>query len=368
MTPKAPKKPHWRSALLLAGILCIALAAGCADDDEPDAVDVDPATGNIVDVYAATNPTPTPMPAFVIHGLVTPNPEASWEPVYTPPASAIQSQTPAPNGEPVEPEGTPPPATSTPKPTAAPTPKQTAKPTPTPATPKPTATPSPTGGLSMLMPSSAGNIVYVSPTPAATPGSTTTPAPTVKPTATPTPEPTPTAKPIQGTGSQHTFTATSIDGRSIDSESLFANADITMINMWGTHCGPCINEMPDLAKLHDAYSSKGVQVVGIVCDVNGKDAQLVETARNLIAQTGADYLHLMVSDSLKADLLRNLSVVPVTVFVDSEGRYLRDRIVGSRSYDGWKEYIDELLAMGKPEPTPTPAPTPYTPSYIAGST
>lgn len=353
----------WRTTMLITMLLFIAVFAGCADDTEENPENSEPVTGNVVDVYAETNPTPTPAPDFIIHGLVTPNPEVSWESVYTPPTdSAVQAQATNPDGCPAEPVDSPPTATATP--TSKPKPSATQKVT---TTPKPTAAPTPTpgGGPSMLMPSSGGNIVYVSPTPAASEQPSSNPAatPTDAPTATPSPEPTPTPNPIKGTGSKHSFTATSVDGRSIDSESLFAKADITMINLWGTHCGPCISEMPDLARLNDDYSGKGVQVVGIVCDVNGKDSQLVDSARNIISQTGADYLHLMVSDSLKSDLLSNVSVVPVTIFVDSEGRYLRDRVVGARSYDNWKDCLDEILDMAAPDPTPTP----YVPRYSSGS-
>ena len=45
-----------------------------------------------------------------------------------------------------------------------------------------------------------------------------------------------------------------------------------MINVWGTDCGPCIQEMPDLAALHEAYADKGVQVVGLVSDALGMEA------------------------------------------------------------------------------------------------
>ena len=61
---------------------------------------------------------------------------------------------------------------------------------------------------------------------------------------------------------KYTFTTEDLDGNKITNE-LFADNKITMINIWGTFCGPCIREMPELAKLSEDYKSKGVEIIGI---------------------------------------------------------------------------------------------------------
>ena len=48
------------------------------------------------------------------------------------------------------------------------------------------------------------------------------------------------------------FTAQDLDGNPVD-ESIFQGYDVTMINLWGTFCGPCLQEMPDLGELADEY-------------------------------------------------------------------------------------------------------------------
>ena len=45
------------------------------------------------------------------------------------------------------------------------------------------------------------------------------------------------------------FSAKDIDGKNV-SEKVFADSKITMVNVWGTFCGPCIREMPDLGVLN----------------------------------------------------------------------------------------------------------------------
>ena len=44
----------------------------------------------------------------------------------------------------------------------------------------------------------------------------------------------------------YTFESQDLDGNKITSD-IFSNNIITMINIWGTFCGPCIREMPELA-------------------------------------------------------------------------------------------------------------------------
>ena len=52
------------------------------------------------------------------------------------------------------------------------------------------------------------------------------------------------------------FDAKTLDGEEV-TEEIFANADLTMVNIWGTFCGPCIEEMPYLGEISREYEEKG---------------------------------------------------------------------------------------------------------------
>ena len=45
------------------------------------------------------------------------------------------------------------------------------------------------------------------------------------------------------------FETTDTKGNKV-TEKIFADKEITMVNVWGTFCGPCINEMPELQKIY----------------------------------------------------------------------------------------------------------------------
>ena len=132
---------------------------------------------------------------------------------------------------------------------------------------------------------------------------------------------------------------------------VFADADLTVINIWGTFCGPCIQEMPDLGALSQEYAEKNVQFIGLVGDAfdsqGNIDAAIVEEAKSIVAQTGADYLHLLPMNELLYNVMSQISAYPTTVFVDSEGKQVDYAYLGAADKATWAERIDAALELVK---------------------
>ena len=150
----------------------------------------------------------------------------------------------------------------------------------------------------------------------------------------------------QKAGEKIIFTATDLNGAPVTSE-IFSKNKVTMLNIWGTFCGPCIREMPDLAKLNEANKSKGVEVVGIVIDILDRkgnvDPRVKSSGEAIIAQTGANYTHIIPSKEMFSGVLRGVQAVPTTIFVDSNGKQIGEAYLGSRSQKDWQKIIDEIL-------------------------
>ena len=140
-----------------------------------------------------------------------------------------------------------------------------------------------------------------------------------------------------------TFEASTVDGEVWNSDQ-FANSKMTMMNVWGTYCNPCLAEMPDLGELAAEYNSEEFQIVGIICDVMDTDAQeVIDAAKELIVETKADYPHLLLSESLYTNLISAVSAVPTTFFVRQDGSLI-GYLTGAQSKEDWKQMIDQLLA------------------------
>ena len=140
-----------------------------------------------------------------------------------------------------------------------------------------------------------------------------------------------------------TFEASTIDGDAVTSE-IFANSKLTMLNVWGTVCNPCLSEMPDLGEIAASYDTSVFQMYGIISDVvEGDEAAKLEEARELITQTGADYPHLLLNQSLYSNLVGGVSGVPTTFFFNQDSELL-GYLVGAQSKDTWISIIEDLLS------------------------
>lgn len=141
------------------------------------------------------------------------------------------------------------------------------------------------------------------------------------------------------------FTAQDLQGNGVNQEIL-AGKKLTMVNVWATFCGPCINEMPDLGALAQEYADKGVQIVGLLSDANASDgsvsASQVELAQEIVDATGANYLHIIPGTDMMG-LLYQITSVPTTFFVDETGKQVGTAYVGAKSKDAWAAIIDQML-------------------------
>lgn len=139
------------------------------------------------------------------------------------------------------------------------------------------------------------------------------------------------------------FESTTILGENIDS-AIFAEAKITMVNIWGTFCGPCINEMPDLSILHGELP-EGCALIGVLIDVyTDENLEIVnlDAANQIVEESGVNYDNIIPDETLYQFLAENITGVPTTLYVDSEGNILGG-VVGVRSKDEYKAILEELL-------------------------
>ena len=148
------------------------------------------------------------------------------------------------------------------------------------------------------------------------------------------------------TGVLSAFSTTDLEGNTLD-QSILADYDLTMVNVWATFCGPCIEEMPALGELAAEYADKGVQIIGLVSDALDSDGAIsdsqVGTAKEIVSQTDAGYPHLLPSEDLYG-VLSQIYAVPTTFFVDSEGAQVGEAIVTAQSKEDWITTIDSMLA------------------------
>ncbi len=195
-------------------------------------------------------------------------------------------------------------------------------------------------GRASVPPESPGTATSPSITPgdATASANATTETPPAAETAAP--EPSATPEPPRSGTKFPDFSMKDLDGNIVD-QSLFANKDLTMVNIWGTFCPPCIDEMPDLGKLSKVMASDyNAQLVGLVVDISDEDT--LALAKEILSQSDATHLNL-IPDEAVTEFLKQFEYVPTTLFVDKDGYILSQPVVGGHSYADYLVLVKDLL-------------------------
>ena len=122
---------------------------------------------------------------------------------------------------------------------------------------------------------------------------------------------------------------------------------VVVVNTWGSWCGPCRAEAPDLRRVSQESLTAGVRFVGI--DTRDNDA----AAREFTREFAISYPSLVDRDGrvmLEFGPTIPVSAVPTTVVVDARGR-IAARVIGAVTYPTLRGLVDDTLA----EPTPSSA-------------
>lgn len=151
---------------------------------------------------------------------------------------------------------------------------------------------------------------------------------------------------LSSTDAFKTMDLETLDGTHFTSENL-KDARITIFNVWGTNCPPCIRELPYLQELNDTYAPGEIQVVGLLSDSVDASGTVVpahlDDARKYMADSGATYPTLILDQATYAFVTTNIVGTPTTFFVNSDGEVVRT-VTGGNTYNNWKAYTDEELA------------------------
>lgn len=136
------------------------------------------------------------------------------------------------------------------------------------------------------------------------------------------------------------FTTVDVNGNPV-TQDIFARKDVTIINVWGTYCGPCIKEMPELGEFEKSLP-QNTQLIGIVVDVSSeKDKRGTAAVKRIVKGAGAEFKNLLISNTLAGNL-QNLQFVPTTLLVDKNGNIIGDPIVGA-NVRNYKKALEAYL-------------------------
>ena len=130
-------------------------------------------------------------------------------------------------------------------------------------------------------------------------------------------------------------------------KEVFADNDITLVNIFATWCGPCVEEIPYLQEIDVELENVGV--VGIVADTydaeSGEQQQeAIDTAKEIAEKTGAKYPFVIPdADFMEDNLSKIAAIYPMSYLVDKDGKVVDGPIGGAHSKEKWIGLIQEAL-------------------------
>ena len=96
-----------------------------------------------------------------------------------------------------------------------------------------------------------------------------------------------------------------------------------IVNFWARWCGPCRVEIPELAKVHDKYRTKGLVVLGIGLE------DKAESVRDFMKAYDMDYPVLLAKDkgiALLQALGNGKAGLPYTVVINRKGEIVASKL------------------------------------------
>ncbi len=133
------------------------------------------------------------------------------------------------------------------------------------------------------------------------------------------------------------FTLNDTEGKPVKLSDVYPKNKITMIDFWASWCGPCRAFNPTLTKIYAKYNKKGFGILGVSLDRPGDEDKWKEAIKKdkLVWQHVSD-LKFWDCEAAK---LYNISYIPQSYFVDSEGKIL----LASPSEEEIEKFLSENL-------------------------
>ena len=117
---------------------------------------------------------------------------------------------------------------------------------------------------------------------------------------------------------------------------------VTIVDVWGTWCPPCREEIPHFVDLYKRYNAKGLEIVGINCNEKGPAAEVRATIKAFVAETKIPY-KCVLNDEKTEEKIPGFQGYPTTLFLDRSGK-VRAMTVGYVAKAKLEAIVSTLLA------------------------
>jgi len=120
-------------------------------------------------------------------------------------------------------------------------------------------------------------------------------------------------------------------------------AQVKLLNVWATWCGPCVEEFPYLLQLREHFSEDEFDLIFVSADIHSQRSKVLE----FLEDQGVDFkTYLKTGDDM--DFINGLNpewsgALPATGIYDRDG-VLQRFWIGEASFEEFKERVQKVLS------------------------
>ncbi|WP_047249227.1 TlpA family protein disulfide reductase [Chromobacterium subtsugae] len=128
---------------------------------------------------------------------------------------------------------------------------------------------------------------------------------------------------------------TSLAGVSTNTAAL--KGKVVLVNFWATSCPGCVEEMPEIKKLHQQYAGKGLNVVAVAMSYDPPNY-----VQSFVAHNQLPFFVALDPQGEVAKAFGDIQLAPTTFLIDKQGNIIK-RYVGVMNFPEVRRLIEQQL-------------------------